>query len=176
MSLFMIFYFCNQHGTPCMRYLEMSLISEANAIFNQLEAKNFSINLEAYSCKYTKKQRKRQNYKNTIAHLINTLELANLKGKCKLKRDDFKLKQFSEIKNDIFLILMCNDRFDAEKMIRMLVICIQNTVGINSTLMFSLENRIALLSDDKHFLCYLFYNKKVKRILLLTIFYNLNKR
>ncbi|ELA46771.1 hypothetical protein VCUG_01730 [Vavraia culicis subsp. floridensis] len=159
-----------------MRYLEMSLISEANAIFNQLEAKNFSINLEAYSCKYTKKQRKRQNYKNTIAHLINTLELANLKGKCKLKRDDFKLKQFSEIKNDIFLILMCNDRFDAEKMIKMLVICIQNTVGINSTLIFSLENRIALLSDDKHFLCYLFYNKKVKRILLLTIFYNLNKR
>lgn len=159
-----------------MKYLELTLLSEVNAMFNQLNNKNFNINLEAYSCKYTKKQRKQQNYKNVTAHLINTLELANLTDRRKLEKDDFKLKQFSEFKNDIFLIFTRNKYLNSVVMTKIMCLCIYSVIGVDKTLIFSLDKRSALLSDNRHFLCYFFYNKKRKRILLMTLFYALNNR
>lgn len=152
----------------------MTFITEANAIFNQIRKRNINLNIEAYSCKYTRKQKKRQIFKSTFNHLVNTLELASLKNKVKIRSEDFKLKYFSDIKNDVFLVLMRCKVPDAERIIRMLTICLQNSIGLNDTSIYSLENRFALISNSNSYLCYLFYNRKMKRIVLLTLFYNLN--
>lgn len=166
--------YLNAYNLGPMRFLEMSLICEANAILNDLDGLN--LYMEAYSCKYTKKQKKRQKFRNMHSHLSNTLELANLSNERKIRREEFTRKHFSDIKNEIFLVLMRYKIIDAEKILKMITICIQSTIGLNDTLIFSFVNRYQPLTDNSSNFCFLFYNKKKKRVVLLTVSYEMNKK
>lgn len=168
-----------------MRYLELSFITETNSILKQIEP--ISLSLEAYSCKYTKKQKKRQKFRSVYSHLTNTIEMANLNTHRRIQRNSFTKKHFSDMKNDIFLILMRYKIQDAENMLRLITLCIQNTIGLNDTHIFSFNNDGSILTTadsnilsnfnihSNSSLCFLFYNKNRKRVVLLTLYYNLNE-
>lgn len=152
--------------------LEIGLITEVNMILNQI--KNVDLTIEAFSCKYTKKQRKM--IQSIQSHLQNILILSNLIQKDK-KNLKFKIIQFNQIKNEIFLILMRSKVTDAEKIIRIIQICIENSIGLHYTQIYSFENRYAIMSENNNsYLCFLFYNKRIKKVVLLTLFYNLNQK
>lgn len=152
--------------------LEIGMITEVNMILNQI--KNVDLTIEAFSCKYTKKQRKM--IQSIQSHLQNILILSNLIQKDK-KNLKFKIIQFNQIKNEIFLILMRSKVTDAEKIIRIIQICIENSIGLHYTQIYSFENRYAIMSENNNsYLCFLFYNKRIKKVILLTLFYNLNQK
>lgn len=155
-----------------MRFMEMKNLLRTNALFARLEPidPNDTIEIEAYSCKQTKKERKCYTMPKPLRFYVSVLEMTYPDYDfSKFSYKSFIKTTIEHVKKEISFIFLTiyKNNDDVTEFISFYE-CIINQV-------ICLKNCIIMLVDieiDSEYLyqkTFLFYNKKLKRILVLKL-------
>lgn len=156
-----------------MRYLQLSHMSTASTLLNQLESDNpnLSFILEPYSCKSTKKQKKKNVTNNFhTQNLINTLDLSFIDYTFNIQHSTkaFQKTETNECKKLITNFFTFMQIMRACDVVDSLFSVIDKTVDIKNVEIYSYDKRQGPFEESVWFFCFLFYNKKSRRIVLFS--------
>ncbi|KRH92172.1 putative Maf1 regulator protein [Pseudoloma neurophilia] len=152
-----------------MKYLEVPICTETNAIFQSLD--ELDLHLEVFSCKYSKKQKKLQDYKSYTQHFANIMN-ENYES-FQYIEDNLKMIDITNLKNELFLIFLRKRVNNFQNHINLLFFTIKTLVDLKNSQIYQ------FIGDQhfKRFNCqnlYFFYNKKMKRVLVLKLEYDIS--
>ena len=149
-----------------MKFLELKDVIKTNELLRRYVdfSKGFFIELEAYSCKKTKEERKNKTVGEPLCFFINALEMA-------FDNDDFTgytMEQFVQIQtnkllSDLKYILFVYSKNEKEtsEYINYFNVLLKQTIGISNANIYELT-----MKQSKENV-YVIYNKKMKRVLLV---------
>lgn len=160
-----------------MRYLELSYISKTNKLFQKLQDLNpsLSIEMEAYSCKSSKKQKTERLIEKPLRYLLSALELCfpdyDFYGE---SWRSFKRRTMSEIKNEMTYSITTTHKNneDVKEFVDFLTIILEKSIHLNGCEIFSYESRTGPFEDCYWHFSFLFFNKERKRVVILNAFSN----
>lgn len=156
-----------------MKYLQMPQILQANQILKHFEEANtrVSFQLETYKCKFTRKEKQLFDYKDVVTYLRNSLRLSFPDHETSnLRKTDFQMSSLDAFREDAsFRIGSILDIFsEIDVFIASLCDVFDLAIDLDKCVVYSLDKRWGPFEGCAWFFCYLFYNKKKKRILLFA--------
>lgn len=160
-----------------MRYLEIKQISEVSQILTQMEEENpeMTFILEPYSCKASKKEKKKNDNNSSKANLAHTLNLTFTD----YSFSDDKLDEFCDISNanckkEVLDFFEMSKIDSATEAVNGIFAVIDRAIDLKKSEIYSYDQRDGPFEECRWFFCFLFYNKKMKRILLFAGMLNKN--
>lgn len=160
-----------------MRYLELNCISKTNKLFQKLQDLNplLNIEMEAYSCKTSRKEKSEKLIEKPLRYLLSAL------GLCFPDYDfyseswaSFRRKTLDEVKNEIAysITITHKNNEDVREFIDFLAIILEKSIHPSGCEIFSYENRVGPFEGCSWHFSFLFFNKKRKRVVILNAFSN----
>lgn len=153
-----------------MKFLELNNIIKTNILFSRLQAfdSRRTLEIEAYSCKQTKEQKRHRNICKPLRFYISALELA-------FPDYDFSnesIRSFNAISSQelkgelsfIFFTLYKNHN-DVSELIHYLDILLEQCIDIRKSVFYSLDKSI--LCDSKYHKIFLIHDKQKKRVIII---------
>lgn len=158
-----------------MRYLELSCISRTNKLFKRLQDLNplLNIEMEAYSCKSSRKQRSERLIEKPLRYLLSALELCfpdyDFHGE---SWSSFCRKTIGEICSEMTYSITTTHKKseDVREFVDFLMIILEKSIHLTGCEIFSYENRIGPFEDCSWHFSFLFFSKKQKRVIILNAF------
>ncbi|AFM98704.1 Maf1 regulator [Encephalitozoon hellem] len=162
-----------------MRYLELSCISKTNKLFQKLQDLNplLNIEMEAYSCKSSRKQRMEMHVEKPLRYLVSALELRfpdyDFSGE---SWRSFSRKSMGEVVNEVAYSISTvhKNNSDVKEFVGFLEVILHKSVDLSECMIFSYENRMGPFEDCFWYFSFLFFNKRQKRVVMLNAFMNRN--
>lgn len=158
-----------------MRYLELKCISKTNKLFQKLQDLNprLNIEVEAYSCKSSKKQRVEKGVEKPLRYLLSALELRfsdyDFYGE---SWRSFRRKTVTEVMNEMTYSINTahKNNEDVREFVSFLEIILHKTINLGECEIFSYENRMGPFESCVWYFSFLFFNKRQKRVVMLNAF------
>ncbi|EPR78693.1 Maf1 negative regulator of RNA polymerase III [Spraguea lophii 42_110] len=153
-----------------MRYLQEEAIDHLSTLYKEIEEddENLSLNIELHTLKYTKKQKKNTKTGTTILDIQNSLSLCYPEFIFEFNEEDFKIINFSEVRSILFnFFITIPNKY--QKVYIDTVSTLDKIVNIDNSTIYSLKNKIGPFINSYWFYCYFFYNKKLKKNIILSI-------
>lgn len=156
-----------------MKYLEVPQILKTSQILKNFEETNtkVSFQLETYKCKFTRKEKQLFDYKDMLTYLKNSLGLSFPNYDfSKLSREDFRKTSISTFKEDVsFRIGNVLGIFsEVDIFVNSLCKVFDLAIDLERSEIYMLGRRWGPFEGCAWFFCYLFYNKRRKRVLLFA--------
>lgn len=160
-----------------MRYLELSCISKTNKLLQKLQDLNplLNIEVEAYSCKSSKKQRVERFVEKPLRYLLSALELRfpdyDFYGE---SWKSFQKKSMGEVLNEVTYSINTahKNNEDVKEFVGFLEVILHKSIDLSECMIFSYENRMGPFEDCFWYFSFLFFNKRQKRVVMLNAFMN----
>ncbi|CAD25715.1 hypothetical protein [Encephalitozoon cuniculi GB-M1] len=157
-----------------MRYLELGCISKTNKLFQKLQDLNplLNIEIEAYSCKSSRRQRGRFVEK-PLGYLLSALELRFPDYDfCGESWGSFRRKTLAEVLNEMTYSISTTHKNsdDVKEFVGFLEVILHRSVSLGGCEIFSYENRMGPFEDCLWYFSFLFFNKKQRRVVMLNAF------
>lgn len=154
-----------------MRFLQLKQIEEASQILTQLENEKpgLAFILEPYSCKSSKKQKKRYTAKSKDDYIINTLDLSFADYSFERnKPEDFRKIELMNSKVLVNEFMTVTNIGVSDGTTDLLFDIIDKAIDIKNTEISCYDLRDGPFEDCALFFCQIFYNKKKKRVILFS--------
>jgi hypothetical protein len=157
-----------------MRYLELSYISKTNSLFEKLRDINplLNIEIEAYSCKSSKKQRSERQIEKPLRYLLSCLQLCFPDYDFYNESwDSFRKKSIEEVQSEIIYSITTTYRNsdDVKEFVDFLTMVLDRSITLKGCDIYSYESRIGPFEGYSWHFCFLFFNKKRKRVVVLSL-------
>lgn len=160
-----------------MKYLELNCISKTNKLFQRLRDLNphLNIEMEAYSCKSSKKQKSEKLVEKPLRYLLSALEL------CFPDYDfyneswqSFGRRTMTEVLNEVAYSITTTHKNceDVKEFVDFLTIILERSIRLDGCEIFSYESRTGPFEDCSWHFSFLFFNKKQKRVVILNALSN----
>lgn len=162
-----------------MRYLELNCISKTNKLFQKLQDLNplLSIEMEAYSCKSSRKQRNERLIPKPLRFLLSALELCFPDYDFHNESwESFRRRSMSEVRNEITYSITTTHKNseDVKEFVDFLTIILEKSINLDGCDIYAYESRLGPFQDCSWHFSFLFFNKKRKRVVILNAFWNKN--
>lgn len=153
-----------------MKYLEINSIVKTNALLSRLHAfdPRRSLEIEAYSCKQTKEQKKHKNIPKPLRFYISALELTFPDYDfSSITNDSFKNIPYSALRNELSFIFftMYKNSSDVEEFVSYLDALFEQCVEIKKARFFIVEKDV--FEDLEFYKIFMIHDKKKKRVLII---------
>ncbi|UTX46562.1 Maf1 regulator protein [Encephalitozoon intestinalis] len=158
-----------------MRYLEMSCISKTNKLFQKLQDINPQLNIEveAYSCKSSRKQRGQRDVEKPLQYLQSALGLRfpdyDFHGE---SWRSFERKTLEEVLREVAYSISTTHKNseDVKEFVGFLEMILDRSIDTGSCLIFSYKNRMGPFEDCFWYFSFLLFSKRQKRVVMLNAF------
>lgn len=153
-----------------MKFLELNSLIKTNILFSRLQAFNSrrTLEIEAYSCKQTKEQKKYRSIQKPLRFYISALDLAfpdyNFSNETMDSFDSISLDILKSELSFVFFTLYKNNE-DVAELIDYLNILLQQCVDIDDSAFYVFNK--PLISDSNDIRVFLIHDKKKKRVIIL---------
>lgn len=155
-----------------MRFMEMKNLLRTNALFSriQLVDPRETIEIEAYSCKQTKKEKKYNCIQKPLRFYISVLDIIypdyDFSG---YRYSSFKRTTIDHVKKEISYIFLTiyKNNDDVNDFIFYYESFINQVINIKNSIIMLVD--IDFDTESNHNKIFIFYNKKLKRILVFKL-------
>lgn len=156
-----------------MKYLEVHQISKVIRFLEKFEETNqkLSFELETHKCKFTRKQKNLLNCKSVLTYFQSSLNLLFPEYDfSSLELDNFSECCLDMFKNDLYFRVgnIVINSSENELFVDSICRILDSTIDFGKSVLYKFEKRFGPFECCSWFFCYLFYNRKRKRILIFS--------
>lgn len=171
-----IFFYCQIHMIKplifpaLMKFLEMNSIIKTNMLFSRLRAfdPKRTLEIEAYSCKQTKEQKRHKNLPKPLRFYISALELAFPDYDfSNVTLSSFKPTTLENVKKElsyVFFTIYKNSE-DVSELLAYLDALLGQCVNLRTSSILTLDRIFSC--DTDYYKVFILHDKKLKRILII---------
>jgi hypothetical protein len=157
-----------------MRYLELNYISKTNNLFKKLKEINplLNIEVEAYSCKASKKQKNEARTEKPLRYLTSCLQLCFPDYDfCEESWESFRKKSVEDVQNEITYSITTTykNSDDVREFVDFLTLVLDRSITLKGCDIYSYEARTGPFEEYSWYFCFLLFNKKRRRVIILTL-------
>lgn len=153
-----------------MKFLEINSITKTNALLSRLQAfdPRRSLEIEAYSCKQTREQKRHKNIPKPLRFYISALELAFPDYDFStMEEESFRSISHGTLRNELSFVFftMYKNHEDVEEFVSYLDALLEQCVDVKRAQFFIVEDN--MLDDLDFHRIFIVHDKKRKRVLII---------
>lgn len=153
-----------------MKFLEMSNIIKTNALLSRLQAfdPKRSVEIEAYSCKQTKEQKKHRDIPKPLRFYISALELAFPDFDfSEMSLSGFNKITYNVVRNELSYVFFTiyKNCDDVEEFVVFLDTLLEQCINIKAAKFFLVDG--TMFGDSDFHKIFLIYDSQIKRVVII---------
>ncbi|ELA41030.1 uncharacterized protein VICG_01912 [Vittaforma corneae ATCC 50505] len=153
-----------------MKFLEIGSIIKTNALLSRLQAfdPRRSLEIEAYSCKQTREQKKHKTIPKPLRFYVSALELAfPYYDFSTMTKESFRNISHGMLKNELSFVFftMYKNHEDVEEFVSYLDALLEQCVDVKRAQFFIVEDN--MLDDLDFHRIFMVYDKRKRRVLII---------
>lgn len=158
-----------------MKFLELNNIIKTNILFSRLQAfdSRRTLEIEVYSCKQTKEQKKHKNIQKPLRFYVSALDLAfpdhDFSNESMNSFDNISIETLKAELSFVFFTMYKNNE-DVAELIQYLNILLDQCVDIHNSVFYIFNKPI--LSDPIYNNVFLIHDNKKKRVVIIKLIQN----